>query len=191
MYQILYLYNMKKNVYDHNLNVLFTIEEDHSIQESLLKKLISLELINKETLTNREIKNFNQTDISPVIEFLDENGNTYLIDPTEIFDLEIIRIENSKGIGPYRDQEVAKLLHDVRFGYDPAKQPIPENDGFSVIAEKFVNQSIAKFGFLNEEQLIAWFSTAQLKMLKDYGYNQVRVKVSRAFLGKSQILFID
>lgn len=186
---------MKINVYDHNSNILFSIEtglNETSQKKILINKLIELELISENSsLSEKYIQNYSNTNIYPVIEYLDANGNIYMIDPSEMCDVEIIRFENSKGLGPYRDQELAKILHDVRFGYDELKQPIPINDGFSAIAENLINQGIGNFGFLNDEQILRWFSTEQLAILKKYEYNQVIKKVARVFLGKNQLFFIE
>lgn len=186
---------MKINIYDHNSNILFSIDKglNETIQKTILiNKLIELTLISeKDSLSERYIQNHGNTNLYPVIEYLDSNGNIYMIDPSEICDVEIIRFENSKGLGPYRDQDLAKILHDVRFGYDELKQPIPLNDGFSAIAENLINQGVGHFGFLHEKQVSAWFSNEQLTLLKQYEYYPVIKKVSRAFLGKNQLVFIE
>lgn len=186
---------MKTNVYDYSSNIIFTIEKalnEANQKKILIKKLIQLELINEsDDLSMRYIQNYSNTNLYPVIEYLDSNGNIYMIDPSEMCDVEIIRFENSKGLGPYRDQELAKILHDVRFGYDELKQPTPINDGFSAIAENLINQGVGNFAFLNEDQILRWFSAAQLNTLKQYEYNQVIKKVARVFLGKNQLFFIE
>jgi len=185
---------MKIHVYDHNSNILFTIDksfDENSQKKILINKLIELELIADSSLSETHIQNYSNTNLYSVIEYLDSNGNIYMIDPSEICDVEIMRFENAKGFGPYQDPDLAKILHDVRFGYDASKQPIPINDGFSAIAENYINQGIGYFGFLNEEQLYRWFSTEQLNTLKLYGYNLVIKKVPRVFTGKNQLLFLD
>lgn len=185
---------MKKNIYDYLTNILFEIELDSAesdIQLILKNKLLELELITESTtFSTRYIPNFNKANLSPVIEFMDNLGNIYLIDPSEHLNIEIMRFQNSKGLGPYHDKELGTMLHDVRYGYDPERQPIPANDDFSALAERLINQGIGNFGFLNEDQAFRWFSPKQIDLMSQYGYFLVKINVSRAFLGKNQVLFI-
>ncbi len=175
---------MKKNVYDNLGNVLFWIEttpERISLELNMQAK--SLDLIENEG----DINLFEVHE--KVMFFKDLKGNEYLVDESESCDIEILRVENHKGVGPYRDGSTGDIIQSLDFGYSLDKNPLPTTDLFSLIAQNLINKSIVKYGFLNEEQLEAWFDFNQMQILNKHGFFVKKCRVKRCFLGKNQVVF--
>lgn len=118
--------------------------------------------------------------------------------------LEVLRIENSEGKGPYRHIEQKTMetpegvvYHTPVWTEKPHVQefgkPNPENDpGFTYQDVKEFNQNRRSilFGFKDMQQLNNWVSKKELEELKKLGFSIVKRKAAEAWDSGLQVFFI-
>ena len=95
--------------------------------------------------------------------------------------IEVFRVENTSGIGPYAADYGDAVGLDI---YHNPRAPKPSWDGLpSVRIED-------RFGFASIEQLLDWFDM-YLDNLRDHEYRVVKISVhqSRVKYGRKQLMF--
>lgn len=98
--------------------------------------------------------------------------------------VEIWRIENLLGVGPYQSSDLDFLLEH---GRDRTEHPGPQNDK----AIKRWCEPGEICGFKDRKQMLQWFNIKQLKALRAEGFMIKRIKVQKiTALGEKQVLAI-
>ena len=92
----------------------------------------------------------------------------------------IYRVEDSYGEGCYTTSNEHIRKHAPSNGH-PRPQ---EDDAIDRLPKHF-----EKCGLLNLNQVMAWFTTAELGMLEDDGFYLKRIKVLVKAIGNTQVLF--
>ena len=108
----------------------------------------------------------------------------------------IYRIENTRGNGPYNDYSVRQHFDT---NHNDAVHPTPIL-GSSYTDTELINKYKSKgiylygsayfFGFNSMDQLNAWFSLNELKVLNEHGYSIVEYKATEYIESKYQVIFI-
>lgn len=95
----------------------------------------------------------------------------------------VFRVENSEGIGPYRQNDNLDIIDNMA-NYN---QPIPYRD--NGIERDPLSDELC--GFISEVQAYDWFSNYQLSLLKERGYTLKKLEVKEiTAIGEKQCLFI-
>lgn len=104
----------------------------------------------------------------------------------------VYRIQNKDGHGPYtafldsNSPPWATKEHSAETGCPP-----PTRDGFKPSELKqFSWRFDIRFGFKDLKQLNNWFNKKELENLNKLGYNIYKIRASKVFKGKKQVVFV-
>ena len=105
----------------------------------------------------------------------------------------VYRVEDSKGLGPYRHRTLGDDIDDILDGHSCCdKHPHPTRDAGLEHFDMWSLTGRHRFGFKSLRDLRNWFDDGCLDLLRNYGYRVVAYDVNRAWVdvGGYQVVFM-